>query len=172
MSTMSSQATANSKIDMLTSASREEIDKWVAKYPAEQKQSAVMAALRIVQDQNGGWLNTQLMDAIAEYLEMPPIAVYEVATFYSMYELDPVGRHKICICTNISCMLCGSDEVVAHFENRLGIKLGETTADGKFTLKEVECLGACVGAPMMQIGNEYYENLTPETIDQILAGLE
>jgi len=156
----------------MTTASREEIDKWVAKYPVDQKQSAVMAALRIVQDQNGGWLNTSLMDAVAEYLEMPPIAVYEVATFYSMYELSPVGRHKICICTNISCMLCGSDKVVEHFEKRLGIKLGETTADGKFTLKEVECLGACVGAPMMQIGHEYFENLTPESIDQILAGLE
>jgi NADH-quinone oxidoreductase subunit E len=168
---MSIPATS-SKLEMLTNISKAEIDKWVAKYPADQKQSAVMAALRIVQDQNGGWLNNQLMDAVAEYLEMPPIAVYEVATFYSMYELAPVGRHKICICTNISCMLCGSDEVVSHFENRLGIKLGETTADGKFTLKEVECLGACVGAPMMQIGNEYYENLTPDTIDQILEGLE
>lgn len=171
MSTQNIPSTV-SKIDMLTAASREDIDRWVAKYPSDQKQSAVMAALRIVQDQNGGWLNTQLMDAIAEYLEMPPIAVYEVATFYSMYELDPVGRHKICICTNISCMLCGSEKIVKHFENKLGIKLGETTADGKFTLKEVECLGACVGAPMMQIGNDFHENLTPETIDQILAGLE
>lgn len=172
MSTRNLQAAATSKIELLTNATRKEINKWVSRYPGDQKQSAVMAALRIVQDQNGGWLNTQLMDAIAEYLEMPPIAVYEVATFYSMYELDPVGRHKICICTNISCMLCGSEEVVSHFEKRLGIKLGETTADGKFTLKEVECLGACVGAPMMQIGNEYFENLTPDTIDQLLAGLE
>ncbi len=169
---INTQAALNLKIEMLTLATREEIDKWIAKYPADQKQSAVMAALRIVQDQNGGWLNTQLMDAIAAYLEMPPIAVYEVATFYSMYELEPIGRHKISICTNISCMLCGSEEVVAHFEKRLGIKLGETTADGKITLREVECLGACVGAPMMQIGNEYIENLTPETIDQLLAGLE
>jgi len=169
---INSQAALELKIEMLTKTSREEIDKWVAKYPEDQKQSAVMAALRIVQDQNGGWLNTQLMDAIAAYLQMQPIQVYEVATFYSMYELDPVGRHKICICTNISCMLCGSDDVVAHFEKRLGIKLGETTADGKITLKEVECLGACVGAPMMQLGNDYHENLTPEIIDQLLAGLE
>jgi len=169
---INSQAALNLKIEMLTLATREEIDKWIIKYPADQKQSAVMAALRIVQDQNGGWLNTQLMDAIAAYLEMPPIAVYEVATFYSMYELEPVGRHKISICTNISCMLCGSEEVVTHFEKRLGIKLGETTADGKITLREVECLGACVGAPMMQIGNDYIENLTLETIDQLLAGLE
>jgi len=169
---INTQAALNLKIEMLTLATREEIDKWIAKYPADQKQSAVMAALRIVQDQNSGWLSTQLMDAIAAYLEMPPIAVYEVATFYSMYELEPIGRHKISICTNISCMLCGSEEVVAHFEKRLGIKLGETTADGKITLREVECLGACVGAPMMQIGNDYIENLTPETIDQLLAGLE
>lgn len=169
---INSQAALSLKIEMLTSSSRDEIDKWVAKYPADQKQSAVMAALKIAQDQNGGWLNTQLMDAIAAYLGMQPIAVYEVATFYSMYELDPVGRHKISICTNISCMLCGSEEIVAHLEKRLGIKLGETTADGKITLKEVECLGACVGAPMMQVGNDYYENLTPETIDQLLAGLE
>ena len=169
---INSQAALDLKIEMLTQTTREQIDKWVSKYPADQKQSAVMAALRIAQDQNGGWLNTRLMDAIAAYLEMQPIAVYEVATFYSMYELEPVGRHKISICTNISCMLCGSEEVVAHFEKRLGIKLGETTADGKITLKEVECLGACVGAPMMQIGNDYFENLTPETIDQLLAGLE
>ena len=145
---------------------------WIKKYPAEQKQSACMAALRIAQDANGGHLTESLMDAVADYLEMPRISVYEVATFYSMYELTPVGKHKICICTNISCMLCGSDEVVAHFKKRLGIGLGETTADGRITLKEVECLGACVGAPMLQIDKNYFENLTPETIDVILDGLD
>ncbi len=150
----------------------QEIDKWVAKYPQGQKQSAVMPALRIVQEAHDGSLTTDLMDAVARYLEMEPVAVYEVATFYSMYELKPVGRHKICVCTNISCMLCGSDEIVSHLENKLGIKLGETTADGKFTLKEVECLGACGGAPMFQIERKYYENLTPEKVDEILAGLE
>ena len=149
-----------------------EIDQWVAKYPAEWKQSAVMAALRIVQDDNGGYLTEALMDKVADYLDMPPIAVYEVATFYSMYELKPVGRHKICVCTNVSCMVCGSDGIVEHLENRLGIKLGGTTDDGKFTLKEVECLGACGGAPMVQIGRQYYENLTPELVDSILDGLE
>jgi NADH-quinone oxidoreductase subunit E len=159
-------------IERIPEAARAEIDQWVAKYPAEQKQSAVMPALRIVQDANGGWLTTELMDAIAEYLQMPPISVYEVASFYSMYEHKPVGRHKICICTNISCLLCGSEEVVSHLEKKLGIKMGQTTADGKFTLKEVECLGACVGAPMFQIGREYYEHLTPEKIDSILDGLE
>jgi NADH-quinone oxidoreductase subunit E len=158
--------------NLLSAESLAEIDLWVNKYPAEQKQSACMAALRIAQDANGGHLTDPLMDAVADYLEMPRISVYEVATFYSMYELTPVGKHKICICTNISCMLCGSDDVVAHFKNRLGIGLGETTEDGRITLKEVECLGACVGAPMLQIDKNYYENLTPETIDAILDGLD
>ncbi|MFU8838581.1 MAG: NADH-quinone oxidoreductase subunit NuoE [Thiohalomonadaceae bacterium] len=160
------------KIALLSDASRAEIDVWIAKYPAEQKQSAVMAALRIAQDQNGGWLTQDLIDAVAAYLEMSPIAAYEVASFYSMYELSPVGQHKICVCTNISCMLRGSDEVVAHLQNRLGIKLGETSADGRFTLKEVECLGACVNAPMFQIASQYHENLTPEKIDAILDTLD
>ncbi len=163
---------SESKLHLISQESRLEIDQWVAKYPANKKQSAVMSALRIVQDANGGWLTTDLMDAVAEYLDMDAISVYEVATFYSMYELKPVGRHKISVCTNISCMLCGSDEVVAHLKNRLGIGLGQTTADGKITLKEVECLGACGGAPMFQIGRVYHENLTPEKIDTILEGLE
>lgn len=158
--------------NLLSAESLAEIDMWISKYPAEQKQSACMAALRIVQDANDGHLTDPLMEAVADYLEMPRISVYEVATFYSMYELTPVGKHKICICTNISCMLCGSDDVVAHFEKRLGISLGETTKDGRITLKEVECLGACVGAPMLQIDKNYYENLTPETIDAILDGLD
>lgn len=160
------------KQNLISAESRQQIDEWVAKYPADQKQSAVMAALRIVQEANGGWLTTELMDAVAHYLEMPPIAVYEVGSFYSMYEHKPVGRHKICVCTNISCLLCGSDSVVKHLEEKLGIKMGETTPDGKFTLKVVECLGACVGAPMFQIGREYYENLTPEKIDAILDKLD
>lgn len=160
------------KLDLISAASKADIDNWIAKYPPEQKQSAVMAALRIVQDQNAGYLTNELIEAVAEYLDMQAIAVYEVATFYSMYELKPVGKHKICVCTNISCMLCGSDQVVAHLQNRLGIKLGETSADGRFTLKEVECLGACVNAPMLQIGNQYHENLTPEKLDQILDSLD
>ena len=169
---MVKQKKAASLLHLLTDDSRAEIDRWIAKYPAEQKQSAVMSALRIVQDQNAGYLTNELMDAVAEYLEMPPIAVYEVATFYSMYELQPVGRHKICVCTNISCMLCGSDTVVGHLQNKLGIKLGETSKDGRFTLKEVECLGACVEAPMFQIGDTYYGNLTEEKIDKILDNLD
>ncbi|MDY6991658.1 MAG: NADH-quinone oxidoreductase subunit NuoE [Pseudomonadota bacterium] len=159
-------------LDLLSETTRQHIDRWLAQYPAEHQQAAVMPALSIVQEANGGWLTTELMDAVAEYLQLPAIAVYEVATFYSMYELKPVGRHKICVCTNVSCMLCGSEEIVAHLNQKLGIRFGETTADNKFTLKEVECLGACGGAPMMQIGRTYYEQLTPEKIDEILAQLE
>lgn len=161
-----------SKVALLSAATRAEIDRWVAKYPPEQKQSAVMAALQITQDANGGWLTNDLVESVAEYLEMPAIAAYEVATFYSMYELKPVGQHKICVCTNVSCMLNDSDQIVAHLKRRLGIGLGETTEDGRFALKEVECLGACGGAPMFQIGRQYYEQLTPEKVDQILEKLD
>jgi len=157
-----------SKVHLISSASCAEIDTWLAKYPADQRQSATMPALRIVQDQNGGSLTQDLMDAIAEYLHIPAISVYEVATFYTMYELKPVGAHKISVCTNISCMLCGSEEIVAHLESRLGISVGETTPDGKWTLKSVECLGACGGAPMFQIGRDYYENLNSARVDEIL----
>jgi len=156
---------------LLTPESLAEIDTWIAKYPADQRQSAVMAALRIAQEQQG-WLSRELMDAVADYLQMAPIAVYEVATFYSMYQLSPVGRHQINVCTNISCMLCGSDEVVAHLQQRLGIKLGETTADGRITLREVECLGACVNAPVLDLHKQYHERLTPEKIDRILDTLD
>ncbi len=160
------------KVALLTAASRKEIDEWIAKYPADKKQSAVMSALRIAQDQNAGYLTEDLIDAVAEYLQMESIAVYEVASFYSMYELKPVGKHKICVCTNISCMLNGSDGIVAHLQDKLKINFGEITDDGKFSLKEVECLGACVNAPMFQIGENYYEKLTPEKIDKILDSLD
>ena len=149
-----------------------EIDKWLEKYPSDQKQSAVLTALRLVQEKNNGSLTRELMDAVAVYLHMPAIAVYEVATFYSMYNLAPVGRHEIHVCTNISCLLRGSESIVAHLEKRLSIKLGETTPDGKFTLKKAECLGACVGAPMLRVGQTYHENVTPEKIDQLLKELE
>jgi len=144
------------------------IDRWISHYPAEQKQSAVMPALRIVQEENGGYLTTELMDQVAEYLEMRPIAVYEVATFYSMYEHQPVGQNKLAVCTNISCMLRGSDEIVAYLEKKLGVKVGEVTPDGRFSIKKVECLGACGGAPMMMVGKEYYENLTEASLDALL----
>lgn len=148
------------------------IDKWVARYPSDQPQSAVMAALRIVQEANGGQLTTALMDEVADYLGMTPIAVYEVATFYSMYEHQPVGRHKLCVCTNISCMLRGSDELLDYMKQKLDVEVGQVTADGKFSIKTVECLGACGGAPMMMLGKDYYENLDEKRVDEILDGLE
>ena len=169
---MSTRISNPNAVDVLSEETCATIDAWIAKYPPEQKQSAVMGALTAVQEANGGWLTTELMDGVAAYLDMSPVAVYEVATFYSMYELKPVGQNKLCVCTNISCMLRGSDDIAAHLENKLGIKFGETTSDKKFTLKEVECLGACGGAPMMQIGREYHENLTPENVDEILAKLD
>ena len=163
---------AENKDQLFTSEVREQIDAWIAKFPDGWQQSACMAALMFVQDMNGGHLTRELMDQVADYLDMPAIAVYEVATFYSMYEHKPVGRHKICLCTNVSCMINGSDSILEHISSRLGIGFGGITADGKFSLKEVECLGACGGAPMMQIGHTYFENLTPELVDQILDGLE
>tara|TARA_R110002110_G_scaffold415562_1_gene651061 strand:- start:29133 stop:29645 length:513 start_codon:yes stop_codon:yes gene_type:complete len=158
--------------DSLPKEVRDEIDHWLTKFPADQKQSAVMPALTAVQNANGGHLTQALMDAVAFYLGMPKIAVYEIATFYSMYEHKPVGKNKICVCTNISCMLNGSQKIVEHLKQKLNIGFGEVTEDGHFSLKEVECLAACVGAPMMQIGDHYYENLTPEKIDSILEGLK
>jgi NADH-quinone oxidoreductase subunit E len=162
---------SNKNESLISKESYAEIDLLTVKYPDDQRQSAVMPALTTVQDQNGGWLTTELMDAVALYLQMPSMAVYEVASFYSMYELKPVGRHKICVCTNISCMLSGVHETVGYLQKKLGIKFGETTEDNRFTLKEVECLGSCGTAPMMQIGDHYHENLTPEKIDTILDQL-
>ena len=161
------------KSDLLSAHARAEIDHWLTRYPADRKQSAVLAALREVQHENGGYLTTELMDAVADYLDMPPIAVYEVASFYSMFELKPVGRHCIAVCTNISCMLRGSDTVLSYIERKLGIKLGESTPDGKFYLKkEEECLAACCGAPMMQVDHVYFERLTPQKVDEILDKLD
>ena len=157
---------------MLSEKAQKQIDQWLVKYPADQKQSAVIPALHIVQDENGGWLTEALMNDVADYLGMPHIAVYEVATFYSMFELEPVGRHKISICTNISCMLRDSQKMVDHLKKRLGIDFEQTTPDGKFTLKKAECLAACATAPVMQINRKYYENLTEEAIDHILTSLE
>jgi NADH-quinone oxidoreductase subunit E len=151
----------------------EVIEHWLKKYPADQRQSAVLAALREVQHENNGYLTIDMMDAVAEYLGMPQIAVYEIASFYSMLETKPVGRHSVSICTNISCMLCGSDKIVDHIEKKLGVKVGESTEDGKFLLKrEEECLAACCAAPMMMVDHIYYENLTPEKVDKILDQLD
>ena len=151
---------------------REEIDRWVAKFPPDRKRSAVIAALHAVQHEHG-YLTQPDMDAVAGYLGLQPIQVYEVATFYSMFETRPVGRHHISVCTNISCMLCGSDEIVAYVEKKLGIKTGESTPDGRIFLKrEEECLAACTGAPMMMVDHVFHENLTPETIDKVLDELK
>ena len=149
------------------------IEHWVAKYPPERRQSAVISALSMVQEEEGGWLRTEVMDAVADYLHMPKIAVYEVASFYSMLETEPVGRHMVAFCANISCMLRGSDELIAYTENKLGCKRGETTSDGRITLKmEEECIAACTGGPAMTVDGHYHENLTSEKINELLDGLE
>jgi len=164
---------ASPETTQLSAHIREEIDHWVAKFPPGRQRSAVIAALHAVQHENEGFLTPELMDAVARYLDLPPIQVYEVATFYSMFETKPVGRHSISVCTNISCMLRGSQEIVEHIEGKLGVKTGESTADGKFYLKrEEECLAACCGAPMMMIDHRYYENLDVDKVDEILDGIE
>jgi NADH-quinone oxidoreductase subunit E len=166
----------NAQIDatgLISAEARAQIDAWLAKYPADQRQSVVLHALHVVQAQNGGWVSRELMDAVAEYLGMPRIRVYEVGTFYSMVELEPVGRHMVALCTNISCMLCGAEGLVAHVEKKLGIRLGGTTPDGRITLKkEEECLAACAAGPMMTVDGHYHEKLTPEKVDAILDALE
>lgn len=157
---------------MLSDQIQTKIDKELAKYPADKKQSAVMAALRFVQDEKGWIADTDMAD-IAVYLGMPQMAVFEVATFYHMYNLKPMGKHTLTVCTNISCMLCGSSETVAHLSKRLGIGLGEVTPDGKYGLREGECMGACVDAPMFTINNKKLcGRLTSEKIDAILAELD
>lgn len=148
------------------------IDAEIAKYPAEQKQSAVMAALRIAQAEKG-WLKPELVEYVAQYLEMPPIAALEVATFYNMYDTQPVGRHKITLCTNLPCALRGAKEIAEHLKSRLGIGFGETTEDGRYTLKEGECMGACGDAPMCLHNNHtMHTHLTAEQVDALLDELK
>ena len=157
---------------MISSDARAHIDASVAKYPQERKQSAVLAALSEVQHENGGYLTIELMDAVAAYLGMARIAVYEVASFYSMFETKPVGRHSVSVCTNISCMLRGADDIVAHIERRFGIKTGDSTFDGRMYLKqEEECLAACCGGPMMMVDHKFYEHLSNDKVDKILDDL-
>lgn len=162
------------KSDLLSHHERAEIDAWLKRYPEDKKQSTLLAALRAVMHEDH-YISREKMDAVADYLGLPEIAVYEVASFYSMYELDKkaAAKYSISVCTNVSCMLCGSDEILAHIENKLGIKLGEATPDGKFYLKvEEECLAACSSAPMMQVNHVYHTHLTPAKVDEILDGLE
>ena len=153
---------------MLSSESLALIDIEVAKYPPDQKQSAVMGALRIAQTEKG-WLKPELIEYIADYLEMPAIAAYEVATFYNMYDTRPVGRHKITLCTNLPCALRGANEIAEHLKQKLGIGFGETTEDGRYTLKEGECMGACGDAPVLLVNNKKMLcAMTPEKLDDFL----
>ena len=162
-----------SSLTLLSEHVCEEIEHWKARFPEDRQRSAVIGALHAVQHENDGYLTPELMDAVAEYLDLPSIQVYEVATFYSMFQTKRVGRHNVAICTNVSCMLRGADEIVEHVEQKLGVKLGESTEDGRIYLKrEEECLAACCGAPMMMVDHRFYENLTSEQVDEILDGLD
>ena len=156
----------------LSASSLERIDKEVAKYPPEWKQSAVMSALIIAQDEKG-WLSTETMDAVAQYLGMPPVAVYEVATFYSMYNLKPTGKYKLTICTCLPCGLQGSLAAADHLREKLGIDFNETTPDGRFTLKEGECMGACAMAPVLLVNNKkMHDYMSNDKLDRLLQELE
>ncbi len=162
-----------SATDLLSDHVKKAIDQWKTRFPEGRQRSAVISALHAVQHENHGYLTTELLDAVAEYLELPNIQVYEVATFYSMFSTKPVGRNDVAICTNVSCMLRGADSIVAHVEDKLGVQLGESTPDGRIYLKkEEECLAACCGAPMMMVNHKYHENLTVDEVDEILDGLE
>lgn len=157
---------------LLPAAARAAIRESAARFPSGRQRSAVLDALRLAQEENGGWLSVELMDAVSEELALPPIQVYEVATFYSMFEVRPVGRHCVSVCTNISCWLRGGEELLAHLENRLEISAGDSTFDGRiFLKKEEECLAACTGAPMMMVDHNYHENVTLQEADRIIKGL-
>ena len=163
----------NLPTELLSDHVTAQIDQWRQRFPERRQRSAIIGALHAVQHENGGYLTAELMNAVADYLDLPTIQVYEVGTFHSMFQTKPVGRHNVAICTNISCMLRGADDIVAHVEQRLGIKLGDSTEDGRIFLKrEEECLAACCGAPMMMVDHKYHENLTIDEVDTILDGLE
>jgi len=151
----------------------DEIENWKSKFPANKKRSVIISALHAVQHENRGFLTAEQMNAVAEYLDLPTIQIYEIATFYSMFQTKEVGRNEVAICTNISCMLRGADEIVNHVEDKLGIKIGESTKNGRVFLKqEEECIAACCGAPAMMVNHKYYENLTKEQVDKILDDLD
>ena len=157
----------------LSTHAKQEIEQWKARFPKDRQRSAVISALHTVQHENRGFVTAEQMNAIADYLELPTIQVYEVATFYSMFQTKEVGRNEVAICTNVACMLRGADDLVDHVEMKLGVKLGESTEDGKVFLKrEEECIAACCGAPAMMVNHKYYENLTADMVDEILDGLE
>jgi len=157
----------------LSADNKKKIDHWLTKYPPEQKRSAIVAALLYAQEQNHGWLSDEAMNAVANYLGLAHIEAYEVATFYDMFELQPVGKHLIRVCTNVPCMLRGSEQIVKCLHERLGVGLGETSADGKFTLREAECMAACANAPMCQVDDKaYHVDLTPEKMLAIINELD
>ncbi len=158
---------------LLSEHTRHHIDHWVAKFPPDRKRSALIQALFAAQEQNGGYLTDALIVAVARYLDLPQVWAFEVASFYSMFETKPVGRHNVAICTNISCWLNGAEGIVKHCEKKLGVKLGESTPDGRIYLKtEEECLAACCGAPMMVVNGHYHENLDAAKVDEILDELK
>ncbi len=158
---------------VLSDKTRAHIDHWLTKFPPERKRSAVLQGLHAAQEQNQGWLSDELIAAVAKYLDLPFVWAYEVASFYSMFETETVGRNNVAICTNISCWLNGADDIVRHCEKKLGIKHGESTPDGRVYLKrEEECLAGCAGAPMMVINGHYHERLTLDQVDALLDGLE
>jgi NADH-quinone oxidoreductase subunit E len=158
---------------MLTEKTQKTIDHWVSKFPPDRKRSALIQALFVTQEENGGWISRELTEVVADYLDLPPVWAHEVVSFYSMFFTEPVGRHKVNICTNISCWLNGAEAIVAHAEEKLGVELGETTGDGRVTLvREEECLAGCCGAPMAVVDGHYHENLDLQKLDAILDGLE
>ena len=159
--------------DILSENVRKEIDSIRTKFPHDKTKSSIIESLLIIQHENDGYLDEELIGALAHYLNIQKIDVYEVATFYSMFNLKPVGKNTISVCTNVSCMLRDSDQIVEYIEKKLKIKIGQSTKDNKFYLKdEMECLAACNGAPMMQVNHVNYENLTFEKIDKILDGMK
>jgi len=158
---------------MLTEKTQNTIDHWVSKFPQDKNRSALIQSLIAAQEQNGGWLTRELTEAVAQYLDLPPVWAHEVVSFYSMFFTEPVGRHKVNICTNISCWLNGAEGMLEHAEEKLGVKLGETSGDGRVTLvREEECLAGCCGAPMAVVDGHYHEKLDIEKLDAILDGLE
>jgi NADH-quinone oxidoreductase subunit E len=158
---------------MLTEETLKTIDHWLAKFPQDKKRSALIQSLMAAQAQNGGWISRDLTEAVADYLDLPPVWAHEIVSFYSMLDDQPMGRHKVNICTNISCWLRGAEDLLAHAEKKLGVTLGETTPDQRISLiREEECLAGCCGAPMMVVDGHYFENLDIEKMDAILDGLE
>ena len=158
---------------LLSEKTKASIDHWVAKFPQDKKRSALIQSLMAAQNQNGGWISIELTEAVARYLDLPPVWAHEIISFYSMFDDQPVGRHKVNICTNISCWLRGAEGLVDHAEKKLGVTLGKTTQDGRITLiREEECMAGCCGAPMMIVDGHYHENLDVEKMDAILDALE